>query len=144
MPAAHAKRFPAIAAAKLRARDLMRTLVPPQLTLIWTVLCLFALGVLSWTPGYYMVRTGILSTHQEHFLAYLLSALTISAAQGRGAPAAWPVFALVCYAGILELGQIYVPGRHPAIADFSASSLGAIVGIVLASALARAAMRATA
>jgi VanZ family protein len=122
----------------------MRTMTPQQWTRIWTVLCLLALAVLSWTPGSYMVRTGILSTHQEHFLAYLLSALTISAAQGRGTPAAWPGFALVCYAGILEVGQLYVPGRHPAIADFTASSLGALVGIVLASALARAAVRATA
>ena len=144
MPGGVSQTVPLYAYSKLRARDLMRTLVPPQLILIWTVLCLFALAVLSWTPGYYMVRTGILSTHQEHFLAYLLSALTISAAQGRGAPAVWPAFALACYAGILELGQIYVPGRHPAIADFSASSLGAIVGIVLASALARGALRATA
>jgi VanZ family protein len=139
-----AKRFPLYSSSKPRARDLMRTMMPPQWTLVWTVLCLLALAVLSWTPGSYMVRTGVLSTHQEHFLAYLLSALTISAAQGRGAPAAWPGFALVCYAGLLEVGQLYVPGRHPGITDFSASSLGALLGMVLASALARAALRPTA
>ena len=119
-------------------------MTPQQWTRIWTILCMLALAVLSWTPGSIMVRTGILSTHQEHFLAYLLSALTISAAQGRVPPGAWPGFALVCYAGLLEIGQIYVPGRHPAFADFLASSLGAVVGMVLALILARAAIRAAA
>jgi VanZ family protein len=145
MPGGARQTVPLNSCSKLkRARDLMRTPTPPQWSRIWTVLCTLALAVLSLTPGPYMVRTGVLSGHQEHFLAYLLSALTISAAQGRGAPAAWPGFTLVCYAGILELGQVYAPGRHPAIADFSASSLGALVGIVLASALARAALRQTA
>jgi VanZ family protein len=120
----------------------MRATTPLPWTRIWTILCLLALAVLSWTPGSIMVRTGILSTHQEHFLAYLLSALTISIAQGRFMPAAWPGFALVCYAGVLEMGQLYVPGRHPAFADFMASSLGAISGILLALLFARAAARA--
>ena len=122
----------------------MRPTTTLQWTRLWTILCLLALAVLSWTPGSVMVRTGILSTHQEHFLAYLLSALTISVARGRVMPATWPGFALVCYAGALEMGQLYVPGRHPAFADFLTSSLGAVTGIVLALLLARAATRATA
>ena len=122
----------------------MPTTMPAQWTRNWTILCLLALAVLSWTPGSIMVRTGIISTHQEHFLAYLLSALTISVAKGRSMPAAWPGFALVCYAGVLEIGQLYVPGRHPAFADFLASSLGAVSGVLLALVLVRAATRATA
>ena len=33
------------------------------------------------------------------------------------------------HAALLELGQYFIPGRHPAFQDFSASSLGALVGI---------------
>jgi len=32
------------------------------------------------------------------------------------------------YAGILEYLQHFSPGRHPAIADFAASALGALCG----------------
>ncbi len=96
-----------------------------------TTLCVIALGILSWTPGTYMVRTNIFSGHQEHFLAHFLSALTISVMSARTSPpriASW----LVLYACVLELGQIYVPGRHPAILDFCASALGAMVGAAVA------------
>jgi VanZ family protein len=94
------------------------------------ILCLLALAVLSWTPGVYMVRTGVLSGHTEHFLAYFLSATIISAAQRRATASVW--IGLMLYAVALELGQLYVPGRHAAAADFYASAFGAVAGAAIA------------
>ena len=115
----------------------MDTKVAPPLASAWAIFCVFALAVLAWTPGQYMVRTGVLSGHEEHFLAYLLSALTISATQRRTAKSTWIGLALVLYASMLELGQIYVPGRHPAVGDFYASALGALTGAAIALPLSR-------
>jgi VanZ family protein len=78
-----------------------------------------------------MARTSFFSGHQEHFLAYFLSALTISAVRPR-ASAARTALWLVPYASVLEMGQLYVPGRHPAFADFYASALGALAGAAIA------------
>ena len=89
---------------------------------------LLALAVLSWMPGPYLVRTGVLSGQQEHFLAYFLSGCTVGLAT-RGFSQFQIACALWCYAGVLELGQLAVPGRHAAFVDFSASALGALVGI---------------
>jgi VanZ family protein len=74
------------------------------------------------------VRTVVLSAHEEHFLAYLVTAamlawLTTSAGVLRTAAA------LTAYAAILELGQYAIPGRDPALADFCASTLGVLTGV---------------
>ncbi len=84
-----------------------------------------------------MVRSGVLSGHEEHFLAYLLSAFSISTTQRRTTPSLWIGLALGLYAGLLEIGQLYVPGRHPAVEDFCASAVGAFVGVAVASVLGR-------
>ena len=78
---------------------------------VWAIFCLVTLAILSWMPGQYMVRTSVLSGHEEHFLAYFLSAITISVAQRHNTHPSWVGLALVLYAGVLELGQLYVPGR---------------------------------
>jgi VanZ family protein len=36
------------------------------------------------------------------------------------------VASLCAYAGILELGQMYIPGRHAAVLDWIASSSGVL------------------
>ena len=41
------------------------------------------------------------------------------------------LYTLVAYAAVLELGQLFIPGRHAAFGDFMASSLGAITGVAL-------------
>ena len=99
-------------------------------------LCMLALAVLSWTPGAYMIRTGVLPGQAEHFLAYLFSGCSVAAAFTK-IPYARIACTLCCYAGLLEIGQFAVPGRHPAFADFSASSLGVLVGIALIATIAR-------
>ncbi len=90
-------------------------------------LCVLALAVLSWTPSAYMIRTGILSGHQEHFLAYVISGCVL--AMARRVHYLASACSLCSYAALLELGQYAVPGRHPAFADFSASSFGALLGL---------------
>ena len=87
-----------------------------------------ALALLSWMPGEYMVRTGVLSGREEHFLAYMISAVVVFYPRPRLSPASLALF-YVLLAGVLEIGQNFVPGRHPAAADFLASSAGAIFGI---------------
>ncbi len=101
---------------------------PTVLARTYAGLCIPALAVLSWTPGTYMIRTGVLSGHQEHFLAYLISGC-MAAAASRSSHYAKVACALCSYAALLELGQYFIPGRHPAFQDFSASSLGALMGI---------------
>jgi VanZ family protein len=90
----------------------------------------FALMLASWTPGPYVVRSHVMSGQVEHFIAYFLSGLLVSAAMSdRLSP--WRVtIILVTYAGILELGQLFVPGRHAAFSDFATSGLGAVAGVV--------------
>jgi VanZ family protein len=68
--------------------------------------------------------------HVEHFIAYFLTGLFASAVlSDRLNP--WRVASfLVIYAGILEVGQIFMPGRHAALTDFGASALGAVAGVV--------------
>jgi VanZ family protein len=87
-----------------------------------------ALAILSWTPGSHMVRTGI-GGHLEHMAAYVLASAVATIGYGRPRGCA-QIGALYCaYAGLLELGQIVVPGRHPGFDDFSASAIGALLGV---------------
>jgi len=84
----------------------------------------------SWTPGSYMVRSGVFSGHLEHTAAYALSGALIYAVR-MGRRAAWQVAAMLSvYAGVLELGQIFVPGRHSSIDDFLFSAAGASAGVL--------------
>jgi len=102
----------------------------------WTLrvssaLCLGALSVLSWTPGQYIARTGLLTGHQEHCLAYLLAAAIVVATIAKSIGLVHAALALVAYAAVLELGQYLVPGRSPAFDDFFSSALGALTGIAV-------------
>jgi VanZ family protein len=89
--------------------------------------CIVLLAVLSWLPGNEMIRTGM-DGHIEHFTAYFGTMLVIAMAYGAAVGLRRPTLLLIAYAGILELGQNFSPGRHAAVADFASSSLGAIVG----------------
>ena len=97
-----------------------------------TWMSVIALAVLSWTPGSHMVRTGIgghLEHALEHAAAYLLASAVATLGYGRARSCA-QIGALYCaYAGLLELGQVVVPGRHARFDDFSASAIGALLGV---------------
>jgi VanZ family protein len=89
--------------------------------------CVVLLAVLSLLPKEEMVRTG-LSGHIEHAMAYAGTALLFSLSHRGPARIA---AALMAYAALLESLQALSPGRHPALADWIASSAGVLVGVAV-------------
>ena len=90
-----------------------------------------ALVVLSWLPAPDMVRTGILSGSQEHFLAYMMSGVLIAAAMPR-----YRFVHVACFyvllAVTLELGQNFAPGRDAQAFTAFVSISGAVAGEIIA------------
>jgi VanZ family protein len=90
-----------------------------------------ALAVLSWLPAQDMVRSGMLSGPQEHFLAYLISGLLVAAAMPR-----YRFVHVACFyvllATVLELGQNFAPGRDAQTFTAFISMSGAVVGEIIA------------
>ena len=90
--------------------------------------CLALLAVLSLTPGPHMVRTGAPAS-LEHVIAYLLTGMIVAIGYGRRSMSLLALGALLsAYAGLLEIGQFWVPGRDTALLGFVASSFGAWLG----------------
>jgi VanZ family protein len=91
-------------------------------------LSVLGLALASWTPGEDVIRTGVRGSF-EHIAAYLISTLLFVSAFPRSSP--WMIGgALAIYAAVLEIGQIYVPGRHGQFEDFAASCLGVTIIVV--------------
>jgi VanZ family protein len=89
--------------------------------------CIIALMTLAWLPEEVMRRT-TLGGYAEHFIAYLGTA-TIMGLAFRKSPRLVVLCALlIMYAAILEVGQLYSPGRHASFQDFAFSSAGAVTG----------------
>lgn len=86
------------------------------------------LAVASLTPGDEMVRTG-LPGKIEHVIAYLIAAALWLAAYPRR-PLAAVAGLLLAYAGLLEIAQLFVPGRTSQVSDFLASGTGVMLGLV--------------
>ena len=94
--------------------------------------CVILLAVLSLLPAQDMVRTGI-PGELEHFVAYAGSTTIAIAGYGRRPGTVRVIGLFWIYAGILEYLQQFSPGRHPSIADFAESALGAFFGGVAVS-----------
>jgi VanZ family protein len=92
-----------------------------------TWVCVGLLAFLSLLPAQDMVRTG-LPGQVEHFAAYAGSVAIAMAGYGlrRGGIRTIGYFWL--YAAVIEYLQHFSPGRHPALADFAASAVGALCG----------------
>jgi VanZ family protein len=99
---------------------------------ILTWCCVIFLAVLSLLPAQDMVRTGI-PGELEHFVAYAGSTTIAMSGYGRRPGTVQVIGLFWIYAGILEYLQQFSPGRHPSIADFAASALGAFFGGVAVS-----------
>ena len=92
---------------------------------------ILALVVLSWLPAQGMVRTGLLSGSQEHFLAYMTSGLLVAASMPR-----YRFVHVACFyvllAVVLEFGQNFAPGRDAQAFTAFISMSGAVVGEIIA------------
>jgi len=92
-------------------------------------LCLGLLVWLSWIPADLQIRTGI-AGQIEHAIAYCGAGAILAFAYQE--PRRWQISAaLVMLAGVLEIGQLWVPGRHSQPIDFAASSIGAVAGVLM-------------
>jgi VanZ family protein len=105
----------------------MRASFVMTLLRVLTWCCVILLAVLSLLPAEEMVRTG-LPGRLEHFVAYAGSAPIAMAGYGASRGGLQIIGGFWVYAGILEYLQHFSPGRHPSIADFAASALGALCG----------------
>ena len=74
-----------------------------------------------------MVRT-VFPAPVEHFVAYAWVATIATAAYIPSRFGMRIIGGLCVYAGILEYIRHFSPGRHPSIADFVGSALGAVSG----------------
>ena len=92
-------------------------------------LCVGLLVWLSWIPAGLEIRTGM-AGQIEHAIAYCGTGAILAFAYQE--PRRWRIAAgLVALAGILEVGQLWVPGRTSQVIDFAASSAGAVLGVVI-------------
>jgi VanZ family protein len=98
--------------------------------------CVALLAVLSLVPGHAQIRTGAPGI-VEHIVAYCATAAVFTLAYP-AASRARIILALVCYAGVLEVTQSFVPDRSATVWDFGGSSLGVALGCLIGAAVARA------
>jgi VanZ family protein len=89
--------------------------------------------VLSLMPGNNSLPDTGLDDRIEHFIAYF--ALAAAGATGfHGRRAAFiVVVSLIGFGILMEIGQMFSPGREPSILDVIANGLGAICGAAAAS-----------
>jgi VanZ family protein len=90
--------------------------------------CLGTLAVLSLLPAEQITRSS-LGGHFEHVIAYAGTAFVCTAALRGGARPQPAFFALLAYAGALELLQRYSPGRVSSLGDYIFSGTGILVGV---------------
>jgi VanZ family protein len=89
-----------------------------------------AIIVLSLVPGTYRPHTG-LPGEAEHFIAYCSTASALALGFRSRASRVAIALGLTLLAVLMEVLQLWVPGRNAAIMDAVVSSLGGLIGIVL-------------
>src|SRR5882757_9796162 len=95
-------------------------------TLAWLLVAIIV--VLSVLPPLYRPVTDV-GHNAEHVLIFLATGIAF----GFGMPnRAWSVaIGLIAFAGLIELAQLFVPGRHARLADFAFDAAAAFVGLIL-------------
>jgi VanZ family protein len=91
------------------------------------IACIVALATLAWLPAKAMTRT-TLGGHAEHLIAYLGTAIVMGLAFQKSPRLAVQCVLLIVYAGVLEAGQLYSPGRRASFQDLAFSSAGVVLG----------------
>ena len=76
-------------------------------------------------------NAGFESGNFDHFIAYLLLGTLTSCFSVHGLQTRWLIFILPMYAGLMELGQLLVPGRQATVETFFASAIGAWIGLLV-------------
>jgi VanZ family protein len=94
-------------------------------------LAVIAFAVLSLVPRELRPHTGVPGP-LEHVAAYAIVGGLLTFGYHKRSQPFIVVFSLSLYAAILEIAQIWVPGRDPKFIDFVASSAGALIGSALA------------
>ena len=115
-------------------RPVIRTTLPTLLRVgAWG--CIALLAVLSLLPGKEFVRTDLAKLGHgkqiEHFVAYFGATTIIGLAYQTRLTRLAVALVLIPYAALLEIGQIYSPGRGASVLDFAASATGVVAGAVL-------------
>jgi VanZ family protein len=93
---------------------------------------LLAILVLSLVPGTLRPHTMILPPGLEHVAAYAVAAFFLSLGYHHRMPPVQLVVLLTAYGALLEIGQVWVPGRHGQLSDVGADLAGATIGVVAA------------
>jgi VanZ family protein len=106
----------------------------PLLVLLRAVFigCIIVLAILALLPGTLVTRT-MLGGHSEHFIAYLVTAISMGLAFQKSPRLVAQCVLLIIYAAVLEMGQIYSPGRHATFQDLAYSVAGVAAGTLLLS-----------
>ena len=94
-------------------------------------LAVIAVAVLSLVPWQLRPHTGAPES-LEHVAAYAFASALLTFGYRKRSQPFIIVLSLSLYAAILEIAQIWVPGRNPQFIDFVAGSAGALIGYVLA------------
>ena len=115
-----------------RTPDLPERLWLMRLLTFAAVASVVGIVLLSWSPRSVVVRTGAAGP-LEHVVAYWGAGLLACLSAPRRARR-WIGLGFVCLAAILEIGQIWVPGRTSQFLDFAGNAAGAVLGIAFASA----------
>jgi VanZ family protein len=93
---------------------------------------LLAILALSLVPGAFRPHTMILPSAFEHVAAYAFAAFFIGLTCHHRVPPVQLVLLLTAYGALLELGQLWVPGRHGQLSDIGADLAGASIGVLVA------------
>ena len=92
---------------------------------------LIVIGMLSEIPG--ELRPHVFAVPQlEHFVAYFAAGLLLAVGFWSRRNVLLLCLAVPMYAAVLEIAQLFIPGRSSEFIDFFASSAGAWAGIILA------------
>jgi hypothetical protein len=92
-------------------------------------LAVFTIALVSLIPGDLRFHVGG-SHYLHHFAAYFMVAIILAIGRRNRAQLITIAILLMLFAGILEIAQLWIPGRNSRIADFVASSLGIWIGIL--------------
>ena len=93
-------------------------------------LAVVAFGVLSLVPIELRPHTGF-SRLLEHIAAYAMAGGLLTLGYYKRNQPFVVVLSLSVFAATLEIAQVWMPGRHPRVMDFAASSAGSLIGSAL-------------